>query len=180
MPTYSSPILGSQMVTRTRSGRCSAHGRQQDASNHKGTTSLAVVRVITVDPYVYGSAQHEPRDLWPLVCQCWRYNRFHAWERIKMSYNMDGYVQVVDRIKLFYARYPEGSLQMGTPTFIDIGEQEMGTWVALMLTGHQTDQSVQVWAQRGRSYLEQRTSRGAARSRTWKRQPGVALSAHSA
>ena len=43
-----------------------------------------------------------------------------------MSYNMDGYVQVVDRIKLFYARYPEGSLQMGTPTFIDIGEQK---WV---------------------------------------------------
>ena len=37
-----------------------------------------------------------------------------------MSYNMDGYVQVVDRIKLFYARYPEGSLQMGTPTFIDL------------------------------------------------------------
>ena len=37
---------------------------------------------------------------------------------------MDGYVQVVDRIKLFYARYPEGSLQMGTPTFIDIGEQK--------------------------------------------------------
>lgn len=43
-----------------------------------------------------------------------------------MSYNMDGYVQVVDRIKLFYAKYPEGSLQMGTPTFIDIGEQK---WV---------------------------------------------------
>ena len=41
-----------------------------------------------------------------------------------MSYNMDGYVQVVDRIKLFYARYPEGSLQMGTPTFIDIGDQK--------------------------------------------------------
>ena len=40
------------------------------------------------------------------------------------GYNMDGYVQVVDRIKLFYARYPEGSLQMGTPTFIDIGEQK--------------------------------------------------------
>ena len=37
-----------------------------------------------------------------------------------MSYNMDGYVQVVDRIKLFYAKYPEGSLQMGTPTFIDL------------------------------------------------------------
>jgi hypothetical protein len=43
-----------------------------------------------------------------------------------MSYNMDGYVQVVDRIKLFYAKYPEGSLQMGTPTFIDIGDQK---WV---------------------------------------------------
>tara|TARA_R110000787_G_scaffold45145_2_gene110126 strand:+ start:1140 stop:1796 length:657 start_codon:yes stop_codon:yes gene_type:complete len=40
------------------------------------------------------------------------------------GYNMDGYIQVSDRIKLFYARYPEGSLQMGTPTFIDIGEQK--------------------------------------------------------
>ena len=37
---------------------------------------------------------------------------------------MAGYIQVSDRIKLFYARYPEGSLQMGTPTFIDIGEQK--------------------------------------------------------
>ena len=42
-----------------------------------------------------------------------------------MSYQMDGYVQVVDRIKLFYARYPEGSLQMGTPTFIEV---EGHTW----------------------------------------------------
>ena len=42
------------------------------------------------------------------------------------GYSMDGYVQVVDRIRLFYARYPEGSLQMGTPTFIDIGDQK---WV---------------------------------------------------
>ena len=42
-----------------------------------------------------------------------------------MSYNMDGYVQVVDRIKLFYAKYPEGSLQMGTPTFIEV---EGHTW----------------------------------------------------
>ncbi len=41
-----------------------------------------------------------------------------------MSYNLDGYIQVADRIKLFYARYPEGSLQMGTPTFIDIGDQK--------------------------------------------------------
>tara|TARA_R110000803_G_scaffold53779_6_gene110284 strand:+ start:315 stop:986 length:672 start_codon:yes stop_codon:yes gene_type:complete len=41
-----------------------------------------------------------------------------------MSYQMDGYVQVVDRIKLFYARYPEGSLQMGTPTFIDFEGQK--------------------------------------------------------
>ena len=40
------------------------------------------------------------------------------------GYNMDGYIQVSDRIKLFYARYPEGSLQMGTPTFIDIGEHK--------------------------------------------------------
>ena len=39
---------------------------------------------------------------------------------------MDGYVQVVDRIKLFYAKFPEGSLQMGTPTFIDIGDKK---WV---------------------------------------------------
>ena len=42
------------------------------------------------------------------------------------GYNLDNYVQVVDRIKLFYARHPEGSLQMGTPTFIDIGTQK---WV---------------------------------------------------
>ena len=41
-----------------------------------------------------------------------------------MSYNMDSYIQVSDRIKLFYARYPEGSLQMGTPTFIDIGDKK--------------------------------------------------------
>ena len=41
-----------------------------------------------------------------------------------MSYNMDGYIQVADRIKLFYARYPEGSLQMGTPTFVDIGDKK--------------------------------------------------------
>jgi hypothetical protein len=37
-----------------------------------------------------------------------------------MTYSLDSYIQVSDRIKLFYARYPEGSLQMGTPTFIDI------------------------------------------------------------
>ena len=41
-----------------------------------------------------------------------------------MSYSMDGYIQVADRIKLFYSRYPEGSLQMGTPTFIDIRDQK--------------------------------------------------------
>jgi len=40
------------------------------------------------------------------------------------GYSLDSYIQVSDRIKLFYARYPEGSLQMGTPTFIDIGEQK--------------------------------------------------------
>ena len=40
------------------------------------------------------------------------------------GYSMDGYIQVSDRIKLFYARYPEGSLQMGTPTFIDIGDKK--------------------------------------------------------
>ena len=41
------------------------------------------------------------------------------------GYNIDGYIQVSDRIKLFYARYPEGSLQMGTPTFIEV---EGHTW----------------------------------------------------
>ena len=40
------------------------------------------------------------------------------------GYSMEGYIQVSDRIKLFYARYPEGSLQMGTPTFIDIGDKK--------------------------------------------------------
>ena len=40
------------------------------------------------------------------------------------GYNLDGYIDVPSRIKLFYARYPEGSLQMGTPTFIDIGDKK--------------------------------------------------------
>jgi len=43
-----------------------------------------------------------------------------------MSYNMDGYVQVVDRIKLFYAKFPNGSLYMDPPEFVDIGAQK---WV---------------------------------------------------
>ena len=42
-----------------------------------------------------------------------------------MSYSLESYIQVSDRIKLFYARYPEGSLQMGTPTFIEV---EGHTW----------------------------------------------------
>ena len=43
-----------------------------------------------------------------------------------MSYNMDGYIQVVDRIKLFYAKFPNGSLYMEPPEFVDIGAQK---WV---------------------------------------------------
>ena len=48
-----------------------------------------------------------------------------------MSYNMDGYIQVVDRIKLFYAKFPNGSLYMEPPEFVDIGAQK---W----LTAHPT------------------------------------------
>lgn len=36
------------------------------------------------------------------------------------GYNLDGYIDVPSRIKLFMARHPEGSLQMGPPEFIDI------------------------------------------------------------
>ena len=37
-----------------------------------------------------------------------------------MSYNLDGYIQVADRIKLFYAKHPEGSLQMDKPEFVQV------------------------------------------------------------
>ena len=43
-----------------------------------------------------------------------------------MSYNLDGYIDVATRIKLFYAKYPDGSLQMDPPVFVDIGAQK---WV---------------------------------------------------
>ena len=36
------------------------------------------------------------------------------------NYNMDGYVTVVERIALFYKRYPEGSLQMDPPVFTEV------------------------------------------------------------
>ena len=37
-----------------------------------------------------------------------------------MSYNLDGYIDVASRIKLFMARYPDGSLQMDPPEFIEV------------------------------------------------------------
>jgi len=37
-----------------------------------------------------------------------------------MTYNLDGYVDVPTRIKLFMARHPEGSLQMDPPTFVEV------------------------------------------------------------
>ena len=36
------------------------------------------------------------------------------------GYTMDGYVTVPDRIALFYKRYPDGSLQMDEPRFMEI------------------------------------------------------------
>lgn len=74
----------------------------------------------------YGGAQHEARDIRPSLPDCWARDRFGLGQvrGPGVSYNMDGYIQVADRIKLFYARYPEGSLQMGTPTFIDIGDKK--------------------------------------------------------
>jgi len=36
------------------------------------------------------------------------------------GYNLDGYIDVPSRIKLFMSRHPEGSLQMDPPEFIDI------------------------------------------------------------
>lgn len=36
------------------------------------------------------------------------------------GYSMDGYVTVPERIALFYKRYPDGSLQMEPPEFLDI------------------------------------------------------------
>jgi hypothetical protein len=37
-----------------------------------------------------------------------------------MTYNLDGYVDVPTRVKLFYNRHPEGSLQMDPPEFVEI------------------------------------------------------------
>lgn len=37
-----------------------------------------------------------------------------------MSYSLDGYVDVPTRIRLFLKQYPEGSLQMESPQFVDI------------------------------------------------------------
>ena len=37
-----------------------------------------------------------------------------------MTFNLDGYVDVATRIKLFYARHPEGSLQMDQPEFVQV------------------------------------------------------------
>lgn len=37
-----------------------------------------------------------------------------------MTFNLDGYVDVATRIKLFYSRYPNGSLQMDKPEFVQV------------------------------------------------------------
>lgn len=37
-----------------------------------------------------------------------------------MSYNLDGYVDVPARLAAFYERYPDGSIQMDPPTFIEV------------------------------------------------------------
>ena len=37
-----------------------------------------------------------------------------------MTYNLDGYVDVPTRIKLFIKRHPEGSLQMDPPQFVEV------------------------------------------------------------
>jgi len=37
-----------------------------------------------------------------------------------MTYNLDGYVDVPTRIKLFMTRHPEGSLQMDAPVFVEV------------------------------------------------------------
>ena len=36
------------------------------------------------------------------------------------GYNLDGYIDVASRIKLFMARYPDGSLQMDPPEFVEV------------------------------------------------------------
>ena len=36
------------------------------------------------------------------------------------GYNLDGYIDVPSRIKLFLARHPEGSLQMDEPQFVEV------------------------------------------------------------
>lgn len=43
-----------------------------------------------------------------------------------MSFNLDGYVDVATRIKLFYGRHPEGSLQMDQPEFVQVDGKQ---WV---------------------------------------------------
>jgi hypothetical protein len=42
------------------------------------------------------------------------------------GYNLDGYVTVPERIALFYKRYPEGSLQMDAPEFVQVDGKQ---WV---------------------------------------------------
>ena len=37
-----------------------------------------------------------------------------------MTYNLDGYVDVASRVKLFISRYPDGSLQMDAPEWVII------------------------------------------------------------
>jgi hypothetical protein len=42
------------------------------------------------------------------------------------GFNIDGYVTVPERIALFYKRYPEGSLQMDAPEFVQVDGKQ---WV---------------------------------------------------
>ena len=37
-----------------------------------------------------------------------------------MSYNLDGYIDVASRIRLFMDKYPDGSLQMDAPEFVEV------------------------------------------------------------
>lgn len=37
-----------------------------------------------------------------------------------MSYNLDGYIDVKSRIRLFMDKYPDGSLQMDEPQFVEV------------------------------------------------------------
>jgi hypothetical protein len=43
-----------------------------------------------------------------------------------MSYNLDGYIDVASRIKLFIKKYPDGSLQMDPPEWVTIDGKQ---WV---------------------------------------------------